>query len=58
MIDCDFCGSATRLINHRCTQCGKPMFSDWYTDEHGNVREMCVTRRDKAGQYETNAYNK
>ena len=58
MIICDFCGSSTRMINHRCTACGKPMFSDWYTDERGNVREMCVTRREKAGQDRSDSVNK
>ena len=58
MINCDFCGAVTRTINHRCIACGKPMFSDWHTDVQGNVREMCGTRRDKAGQDETGAYNK
>lgn len=58
MIDCDFCGAVTRTINHRCIACGKPMFADWHTDVQGNVRQMCVTRRDKARQDETSAYNK
>jgi hypothetical protein len=38
--------------------CGKPMFADWYTDEQGNVRQMCVTRRDKAGQDRRHSVNK
>lgn len=58
MIDCDFCGAATRLINHCCTQCGKPMLADWYTDEQGNVRQMCVTAREKTGQDRSGSANK
>ena len=50
MIICDFCGAVTNTINHRCMACGKPMFFDWHTVVQGNVREMCVTGRDKAGQ--------
>ncbi len=50
MIACGFCREVAREKDEYFTSCGKPMFADCYTDERGNVREMCVARRDNAEQ--------
>ena len=57
MIDCDFCGAVTRVIDNRCLSCGRSTLADW-PDERGNVRQICVTRRDKAGQNRSGVANK
>ncbi len=49
MIDCDFCGAVTRVIENRCMACGMPTLGD-YPDELTDVRLMCVTSTEKLTQ--------
>jgi len=54
MIDCDFCGAVTRVVDNRCLACGLPVLGDW-PDAFDGVRRMCATSQNHLTQDKTGA---
>ena len=57
MIECDFCGAVTRVIENRCMACGRPTLQDW-PDDYDRAQIICRTEANQLTLGETKAYSK